>query len=321
MKAIVYEQYGSPDVLRYADVGRPVPGDDQVLIRVRAASLNRGDVFALRGTPHLIRLAFGLRRPKASILGRDVAGTVEVVGPAVRRLRVGEEVFGEVEQRGFAQYVAAPESHFGRVPVGVTFEQAATLPVAGSTALQAVRAGNIQPGQSVLVNGASGGVGTFAVQLAKYFGGEVTGVCRTRNIDLVRGLGADHVVDYSREDVTQGPDRYDVIIDVAGDHRLRELRGILTGSGVYVSVSGNGGPVLGPVPRMLAVAATSPVVRQRLRLLAQRRSLDDLTTLASLVAERRLWPIIERTYPLAEAADAIRFIETEHPSGKVVLTI
>jgi NADPH:quinone reductase-like Zn-dependent oxidoreductase len=320
MKAVVYERYGSPDVLRYAEVDRPTIADNQVLVRMRAASVNRGDIFALYGVPRLIRVAFGLRRPRRTILGRAVAGTVEAVGPATKRLRVGDEVLGEVAQRGFAEYVAASENEFGRIPVGVTFEQAATLPVAGTTARQAVRAADIHAGQSVLVNGASGGVGTLTVQLAKLAGAEVTGACGPRNAEIIRSLGADQVVDYTREDVTRDPDRFDVIIDLVGDHPLRDLRRALKPRGVYIASSGYGGPVLGPIPRLLAVAATGPVARQRLRPLAARNSVEDLTTLAGLVAEGKLHPVIERTFPLADTADAIRYIETQRPAGKIVLT-
>ena len=320
MKAIVYEQYGSPDVLRYADVDRPTVARDQVLVRVRAASINRGDIFALHGIPRLIRVAFGLRRPRRTILGRAVAGTVEAAGPAAMRLRVGDEVFGEVAQRGFAEYVAAGEDAFARIPVGVTFEQAATLPVAGTTALQAVRAAEVQAGQSVLVNGASGGVGTICVQLAKLAGAEVTAACGPRNAGLMNSLGADHVVDYTREDVTRDADRFDAIIDLVGDHRLGDLRRALTPQGVYIASSGYGGSVLGPIPRLLAVSAAGPVSRQHLKPLAARNSVEDLTTLATLVAEGKLGPVIERIYPMAQTADAIRYIESQRPGGKVVLT-
>jgi NADPH:quinone reductase-like Zn-dependent oxidoreductase len=234
---------------------------------------------------------------------------------------VGDEVFGEMEQRGFAEYVAAKETHLASMPAGVTFEQAATLPVAATTALQALRLGDVGPGRGVLVNGASGGVGTFAVQLAKVLGAEVTGVCATRNAGLVRSIGADHVVDYTREDVTRGAGRFDVIIDLAGDHRLAEFRRVLTPKGVYVSSSGTGSAMLGPLPRLLAVVVTSPMVSQTLRGLAQKRSVEDLTHLAELVASGKITPVIQRTYPLSETADAIRFIESEHPRGKIVLTV
>ena len=321
MKAIAYHEYGPPEVLRYTDVAQPRIADHEVLVRVRAVSINRGDQFAMHGNPKIIRLAFGLRRPKATILGRDVAGVVAQVGTKVTRFKVGDEVFGEMSQRGFAEYVAAPEKRLAAKPSAVTFEQAATLPVAGMTALQAMRLGGVETGTKVVVNGASGGVGTFAVQLAKTFGAEVTAVCSTRNIDLARSIGADHVIDYTREDFTHGPGRYDVIIDLAGTHTLTEFRRALKLRGVYVSSSGAGGAVLGPLPRLFAVLATSPFVSQRLRVLATKLDLEDLATLADLVAAGKISPVIERTYPLSETADAIRFLEAEHARGKVVLTV
>ncbi|MFD1933888.1 NAD(P)-dependent alcohol dehydrogenase [Nonomuraea mangrovi] len=321
MKAIVYEEYGSAEVLRYSDVDKPAVGPDEVLVRVRAASVNQGDRFAMHGVPRIGRLAFGIRRPKATILGRDIAGTVEVAGANVTGLQVGDAVFGETSQRGFAEYAAAPEKHLAPIPAGVTFEQAATLPVAATTALQTLRAGQVGPGRTVLVNGASGGVGTFAVQLAKTLGAEVTGVCSTRNADLVRSIGADQVIDYTREDVTRGAARFDAILDFAGNHRLSEFRRVLAPKGVYVSSSGAGGEVLGPLPRLFVLAVTSPFVSQRLRGLTARRSVEDLTLLAGLVAAGKVTPVIEREYPLSETADAIRYVEAEHARGKIVLTV
>jgi NADPH:quinone reductase-like Zn-dependent oxidoreductase len=321
VKAIVYEKYGSPDVLRYADAEKPTVGDNDVLVRVRAASINRGDLVAMHGTPSIIRLAFGVRRPKKTILGRDIAGVVEAVGPKAERFRVGDEVFGEMEQRGFAEFVAMPETHVAAKPADVTFEQAATLPVAATTALQAMRLGAVQSGQKVLINGASGGVGTFAVQLAKTLDADVTGVCSTRNADLIRSIGADHVIDYTREDFTRGAHRFDVILDLAGNHPLSKLRRVLAPKGIYISSTDAGGAVLGPLPRLLAVAVTSPFVSQQLRSLAAKRNLDDLTHLADLVATGKLAPVIERTYPLSQTADAIRHLEAEHARGKIVLTV
>jgi NADPH:quinone reductase-like Zn-dependent oxidoreductase len=321
MKAIVYTRYGPPDVLRYTDVEIPPVGDEDVLVRVHAASLNFGDRAAVRGSPWLIRLAMGLRRPRATIPGRDIAGTVEAVGPRVTRFQIGDRVFGEVNQRGFAESVAAPQDRLTTIPAGVSFAQAATLPVAATTARQAMRLGQVREGHTVLVNGASGGVGTFAVQLAKLLGAQVTGVCSARNADLVRTLGADHVIDYRRVDITTGPRRYDVIVDLAGGHRVSAMRRLLTPTGVYLASTGSGGPVLGPVPRILAATAVSPFVRQRLRVLVARADLDDFAYLADLVATGKLAPVIERTCPLAETADAIRRIEAEHARGKVVITI
>jgi len=321
MKALVYREYGSADVLRYEDIETPTIADDEVLVRVHAASLNFADRAALHGIPGLIRLAFGLRRPKATVLGRDIAGTVAAVGAAVTRFQVGDAVLGEMEQRGFAEYVAAKEGYLVAKPAGITFEQAATLPVAGMTALQAMRLGAVGPGRTVLVNGATGGVGSFAVQLAKNLGAEVTGVCRTRNVDFVRALGADHVVDRAREDITASSRSFDVIVDLTGDHAVSRFRRALTRRGIFIASNGSGGRVVGPFPRLLRTLVLSLFVSQRLTGLVARRNLDDLTHLAELVASGRLTPAIERTYPLAETADALRFIESEHPRGKIVLTV
>jgi NADPH:quinone reductase-like Zn-dependent oxidoreductase len=321
MKAMVYRSYGSPDVLRFEDIDTPTVAGDEVLVRVHAASLNFADRAALHGIPGLIRLPMGLRRPKATVLGRDIAGTVEAVGASVTRFQVGDAVLGEMEQRGFAEYVAAKERYLVAKPAGVTFEQAATLPVAGTTALQAMRLGAVGRGRTVLVNGATGGVGPFAVQLAKNLGAEVTAACRTRNVDFVRSLGADHVIDYTGEDVTAGPGRFDVILDLRGDHPVSRFRRALTGRGTYIASTGSGGRLVGPIPRLITALVLSPFVGQTLRGLAARRNLDDLAHLAELVASGRLTPTIERTYPLAETADALRFVESEHPRGKIVLTV
>jgi len=321
VKAIIYHEYGTADVLSYADIEPPTAGDHDVLIRVHAASLNFADRVHLHGTPRIARLAFGPRRPKVTTLGRDVAGTVEAVGARVTRFRVGDDVFGEMDQRGFAEYVAAPETHLATKPAGVTFAQAATLPVAGTTALQALRVGEVGPGTTVLINGASGGVGTFAVQLAKALGAHVTGVCSTRNTTMVRSLGADRVIDYSSTDVTGIPDRFDVVIDFAGNHPLPEIRRIVAPKGIFVASSGNGGPVLGPLPRLLAMTVVAPFVGQRLRSFVTKPSAADLALLAGLVEEGKVAPVIERTYPLSETAEAFRRQEQEHARGKVVLSL
>jgi NADPH:quinone reductase-like Zn-dependent oxidoreductase len=321
MKAVSYHRYGTPAELSWSDVERPAPGPHDVLLRVHAASLNHADLFLLHGSPRIARLAFGVRRPKATILGRDVAGTVEAVGPQVTRFRPGDEVFGEVEQRGFAEYVAAPAAHLAAKPAGVSFADAATLPVAATTALQALRLARTGPGKTVLVNGASGGVGTFAVQLARNLGATVTGVCSTRNAELVQRLGAARVIDYTRTDLTAGTDRFDVIVDLAGSHRLAAMRRLLTPDGVYVASTGNGGPLLGPVPRLLALAVTAPFVGPGLRVLTSKRDVDDLALLAGMVERGELTPAIERTYPLHEAADALWHLEREHARGKIVLSL
>ncbi|WP_155375039.1 NAD(P)-dependent alcohol dehydrogenase [Catellatospora vulcania] len=320
MKAIVRDRYGTADVVRFTDVPKPAVGPEQVLVQVRACSLNFGDRAALHGEPRVVRLAWGLRRPKVTVLGRDVAGTVVEVGAKVSRWQPGDEVFGEVNQRGFAEYVAAPADHLARRPAGVSFEQAATLPVAASTALQALRLGAVTTGSRVLVNGASGGVGTFAVQLAADLGAQVTGVCSTRNAELVRSLGAE-VIDYTREDFTRGDRSYDVIFDLAGGHGLAAMRRVLAPGGVYLSSSGTGGRVLGPLPHLLKVTVLGAVTRQRLRVVAARRDTADLDHLADLVAAGRLCPVIERVRPLSETAEALRRLETDHARGKIVLTV
>ncbi len=336
MKALTYQRYGTPDVLSWSEVAQPVPGAHDVLIQVRAASLNHADLLILHGTPRIARLMYGVRRPKATILGRDVAGTVTAVGPRVTGLRPGDEVFGEAEQRGFAEYVSVPAAHLAVKPPGVSFADAATLPVAATTALQALRLAGTGPGKpagtgpgkpagtgtgkTVLVNGASGGVGTFAVQLARSFGATVTGVCGTRNTDLVRGLGAERVIDYTREDVTATAERFDAVIDLAGSHPLARMRRLLTPDGVYVAATGNGGPVLGPMPRLLTLVVTAPFVGPRLRTLAAKRSVEDLDLLAGLVERGEITPVIERTYPLPEAAGALWHLEREHARGKIVLS-
>ncbi|QFZ19829.1 NAD(P)-dependent alcohol dehydrogenase [Saccharothrix syringae] len=319
MKAVTHTSYGPPDVLEYTDVADPEVGPDDVLVRVRAASLNFGDRAALRGTPRLVRLAFGLRRPRATILGRAVAGVVEAVGPRATRFRAGDRVVGEVDQRGFAEFVAAPQTRLARIPDGVSFEQAATLPIAGTTAHRALRLGGVQAGHAVLVNGASGGVGTFAVRLAALLGAEVTAVCGARNAEQARSLGAAHVVERDRQ--ADIPGRYDVVVDLAGDRPLSAMRELLTPTGVYVASSGSGGPVLGPIPRLLAVVALSPFTGRRLRPLMAKPDVDDLAHLADLVASGELVPVVERTHPLAETADAIRRVEAEHARGKVVLVV
>jgi NADPH:quinone reductase-like Zn-dependent oxidoreductase len=317
MKAVVYERYGPPEVLRYTDVERPTPKSGQVLVRVRAASLNFGDRAAMRGEPGAIRLAMGLRRPRATILGRAVAGTVEAVGPGVTRLQPGDDVFGEVSQRGFAEYTVAKEKHLAVKPAEVSFEQAATLPVAANTALQGIRLGGVGPGTRVLVNGASGGVGTFAVQLAKALGAHVTGTCGGRNTDLVRSIGADNVVDYA----TRLDDRFDVVLDLVGDKPLATMRGMIAPKGMYIASFGSGGKLLGPMPRLIGLMVKAPFVSQRLRTLVAVPKGDELAELGAMVAAGTLAPVIEDVRPLSETADAIRQIERHHARGKFVLTV
>ncbi|MEU1408143.1 NAD(P)-dependent alcohol dehydrogenase [Streptomyces sp. NPDC005728] len=323
MKALVQDRYGSPDVLELRDVDRPVPGDGEVLVRVRAAGLNAYDWHLMRGDPYVARLALGPRAPRARIRGRDFAGEVAAVGRNVRDLRPGDEVFGEVDGT-FAEYVCVPDAWVERKPASLTFEQAAALPLAGNTALRGLRdVAGVRPGQHVLVNGASGGVGTFAVQIAKALGAEVTGVCSTRNAELVRSLGADHVVDYTREDFTRGGRRYDVVLDLAANHGIVGLRRALSPTGTLVLGSGGrSGQFLGAPVLILKGLVLSPFVRQRLRpLIGPAPGKAVLADLRELADSGRLAPVIDRTYPLGEAPEAIRYLEEEHARGKVVVTV
>ncbi len=327
MKAIRYYRYGSPDVLRFEDIDMPAVGDNDVLVRVRAASVNPLDWHFMRGAPYLVRLLAGLSRPRAGVgrLGADMAGSVEAVGKNVTELRPGDEVFGGLEDRGtLAEYISI--RHDGAVvtkPAGLTFEQAASVPVAALTALQALRdKGRVRPGHKVLVNGASGGVGTFAVQLAKAFGAEVTGVCSTANTELVTSIGADQVVDYTRENFTRAGRRYDLVIDIAGSQTLAETRRVLVPKGVLVGVGGpDKGRWIGPLSRPATMALLSPVVSQRMVFFLARQNKADLAVLRELLGAGKITPVVDRTYPLAEVAEAIRYLETGHARGKIVITL
>ncbi|MEX0169510.1 NAD(P)-dependent alcohol dehydrogenase [Streptomyces sp. LMG1-1-1.1] len=323
MKAWVQDRYGSADVLEFAEVERPVPGEREVLVRVHAAAVNAADWHLMRGDPYVARLALGLRRPKERIRGRDFAGRVEAVGAGVTGLRPGDEVFGETPGT-FAEYVCASEEVTERKPAGLTFEQAAALPLAGNTALMGLRdLGKVRPGAKVLTNGASGGVGTFAVQLAKAFGAEVTGVCSTRNAALVLGLGADRVVDYTREDFTAGQDRYDVVFDLVGNRSLSELRRVLSPTGVLVLSGGGvfeGGSTFGPMGLILKGRLLSLFSGGRLHVLTAEPRRENLAALRELAESGGIAPVVERTYPLDQAARALRYVEEEHARAKVVLS-
>jgi NADPH:quinone reductase-like Zn-dependent oxidoreductase len=327
MKAIRFYRYGPPEVLELTDVDVPAVGDGEVLVRVRAASVNPLDWHFMRGSPYLVRAMAGLSRPRASAtrLGADMAGSVQAVGKDVTGFQPGDEVFGGLEDRGtLAEYLTI--RHDGVVltkPAGLSFEQAAAVPVAGFTALQALRdKGRIQAGQQVLVNGAAGGVGTFAVQLAKAFGATVTGVCSTRNAGLVASLGADRVIDYTREDFTRTGRRYDLLVDIAGNRTLAQTRRVLAPAGVLVAVGGpNKGRWVGPLARAAQMALLSPVVSQRMVSFLAHQNKDDLAVLRDLLQDRKVTPVIDRIYPLSQAAEAIGYLEQGHASGKVVLTI
>ncbi|MEV6197705.1 NAD(P)-dependent alcohol dehydrogenase [Streptomyces sp. NPDC051920] len=324
MKAIAQERYGSPDVLELREVDTPAVADHEVLVRVHAASVNARDWHFVRGDPYLARLGLGVRGPKVKIRGTDFAGRVEAVGRAVKRFRPGDEVFGEADA-AFAEYVCAQESVVEPKPTALSFEQAAAVPLAANTALMGLRdLGQVQPGQEVLINGASGGVGTFAVQIAKAFGAEVTGVCSTRNTELVRSLGADHLVDYTQEDFTRNGRRYDLVFDLVGNHSLTAFRRALKPTGTLVLSGGGvfeGGSVVGPMSLLIRGQLMSRFSRHRLLVLAATPSQENLAALRELADSGRLTAVIDRTYPLSEVPEAIRYLEGEHARSKVVITV
>ena len=320
MKAIVRTCYGKADVLRFEDVAKPTPGDDEVLVEVRAAAVNPLDWHYMTGTPYIMRLNSGLGRPKSDRLGVDFAGIVAAVGPAVTRFKPGDEVLGS-RFGAFAEYaVLAEDRALVPKPARLSFEQAAAVPVAAITALQGLRdKGHVKAGDKVLINGASGGVGTFAVQIAKALGAEVTGVCSTRNVELVRSLGADHVIDYKHEDFTRGDRRYDVIIDNVGNHPLRAVRRVLEPDGTYVRIGGpKDDPWLGPVLGFLKAPLMSQVSSQQFAVLLAEMNAADLSVLNSMIEAGQVTPVIDRTYPLQDIPAAIAYLETQRARGKVV---
>jgi NADPH:quinone reductase-like Zn-dependent oxidoreductase len=318
MKAIVQHSYGPPDVLRLEVVDKPAVPDDAVLVRVHAASVNAGDWRRVRAAPSFVRLVQGIRRPRNPLLGGDAAGQVEAVGKDVTDLHVGDEVFG-VRTGALAEYVSG--RNFVPKPTSLTFEEAAAVPIAGLTALQAIRdKGKLRPGQRVLVNGAGGGVGTFVVQLAKAFGAEVSAVTTTANLELLRSIGADHVIDYTREDFTRSEQRYDLILDVGGTPSLPAQRRALTPDGTLVLV-GAGKGAGGPMASLFAALVRSRLLRQRVVSFIAKVDREDLVTLKELIDAGKVTPVIDRTYPLAETADALRYLEAGHARGKVVVTV
>ncbi len=324
MKAIVQERFGPPDVLRLVEAELPEVGAGDVLVRVHAAALNPYDWHIMRGDPLIARLMgeVGLRKPKARVAGVDAAGRVEAAGANVRGLRPGDQVLGFC-QGAFAQYARAQADKLVPKPGRLTFEQAAAVPMAGTTALRGIRdVGAVRAGHRVLVNGAAGGVGTYAVQIATALGAEVTGVCSTRNVELVRSIGAAHVVDYTTEDFTDGRAHYDVILDNVCNRPLRRLRRALTPTGTLV-LNGGGSPghVLGPVGSILRAVVVNRLVRERLRLLPHEQKSDQLLTLTGLIEAGKLTPVLDRTYPLADTAEGLRRVEQGHARGKVVITV
>jgi NADPH:quinone reductase-like Zn-dependent oxidoreductase len=322
VKAIVQDVYGSPDVLQLRDIDRPAVEDDDVLVRVHAAGVDQSVWHLMTGLPYLVRLGFGLRGPRSRVRGFAVAGRVEAVGAKVTQLGPGDQVFG-VCDGSFAEYACGRQDKLAVKPANLTFEQAAAVPISAVTALQALRdKGRVQPGQKVLIIGAGGGVGTFAVQLARTFGAEVTGVCSTAKQDLVRSIGADDVIDYTREDFTERSGRYDLILDIAGHRPLSRLRRALTPRGALVIVGGEGGGRwFGGMGRTLGAVMLSPFVRQKLRGMISLERKQDLEFLTGLIEAGKLMPVVDRTYPLSEAPEAIRYLEKGHVRGKIVITV
>ena len=316
MKAIVQTGYGSPDFFELREIDKPAIKDNEVLVRVHAAALHAGDVFFMRGVPYMVRLSAGLPRPKNYIPGYDVAGQVEAVGKKVTQFQPGDEVFGAGKST-CAEYVCVKEKNLLPKPANLTLEQAAAVPTSALSALHGLRdAGKVQPGQKVLINGASGGVGTYAVQIAKAFGAEVTGVCSTRNLDLVRSMGADHVIDYTKEDFTQGEQRYDLILDQVANHRLSDFRRALTPQGTHLPNSGHSG--LGYI---IKAFISSLFVRQQGPPYVSVPKNPDLVVLKELVESGKVKPVIDRTYPLSETPEAFRYLDQGHARGKVVITV
>jgi len=322
MRAIVQDRYGSVDDLELREIDIPEIGDEEVLIRVHAAGLDRGVWHLMTGRPYLLRvIGFGLRAPKVLVRGAEVAGRVEAVGKEVTRFQPGDEVYG-VAKGSFAEYASAREDKLALKPANLSFEQAAAFPISASTALQALRLGEVQAGQKVLIIGASGGVGTFAVQLAKAFGAEVTGVSSTTKMEMVRSIGADHVIDYTRDDFADGKKTYDLILDIGGNRSLSHLRRALTPRGILVIVGGEtGGRWTGGFGRSLRAPMKSLFMRQKLRSLASKERAEFLDVLTELIEAGKVTPVIDRTYPLSEAPKAIRYLEEGHVQGKVVITV
>jgi NADPH:quinone reductase-like Zn-dependent oxidoreductase len=322
MQAIVQDRYGSADVLRLAWIPRPEIATHEVLVRVHAAGLDRGTWHLMTGRPYLLRLVFGIRGPKNPVPGTDVAGTVVAVGSAVTRFSPGDEVFGS-GRGSFAEYAVASEDKLARKPVNASFEQAAVVPMSALTALRGLRdGGRVRPGQKVLIIGASGGVGSFAVQLAKAFGAEVTGVCSTTKLELVRSLGADHVIDYTQDDFADGEHRYDLILDIAGSPALSRLRRALTPTGTAVMVGGEeGGDWVGVVNRLVRALALSPFIGQRMTGVPTKERPSDLEQLTDLIEAGTVTPSLDRTYPLDQAPDAMRHLEAGKARGKVAITV
>lgn len=322
MKAIVYKKYGPPDVLKVTEVEKPIPKDNEVLVKVHASSVNFGNLVLLKGEPFLARFAFGLFKPKYAIPGGDIAGTVEAVGKDVTQFQPGDEVFGDLSGcgwGGYAEYAAVPEMALALKPANLSYEEAAAVPMAGVTALQSLRdKGRIQPEQKVLINGASGGVGTFAVQIAKSYGAEVTGVCSTRNVDILQTLGADNVIDYSKEKFTENNQSYDLILGVNGHQPLADYKRALKHNGIFVHVGGSGAQMF---QAMTVGAWISKTSSKKMGTFLQRANQNDLVLLKELIEAGKVKPIIDKQFAFSEVAEAFRYFEQGHAQGKVVITI
>jgi NADPH:quinone reductase-like Zn-dependent oxidoreductase len=319
MQAIIQDRYGAAEVLEARDIDRPAIGDDEVLVRVRAASVHVGDWILMTGVPYVMRMGTGLSKPKSPVPGTDIAGTVEAVGTRVQSLRPGDDVFGWCTG-AFAEYARAPEDQLVKKPANLTFEQAAAVGVSASTALQLLRDdAKVQPGQKVLINGASGGVGTFAVQIAKAFGAEVTGVCSTKNLELVRSIGADHVIDYTQQNFRDGDERYDFILDNVGDRSMADTRRALTPNGTLLS--NGGGHAAGKLGRTIRGFLASLVVRQQARPSVKTQNRSDLIALKELVEAGQVRPVIGGTYPLSQTAEAISQVAAGHARGTLVIAV
>ncbi len=321
MKAIVYEAYGSPDVLKYEEIAMPAPGDDEVLLKVRAASLNPLDSHLMHGGPFPVRALLSLRGPKIKRPGVDVAGEVEAVGRNVSQFKEGDKVFGSC-RGAFAEYACAAASKLAIMPRNATFEQAASVPVAAYTALQGLRnTAGIQPGQKVLVNGAAGGVGTFVVQIAKWLGAEVTGVCSTRNMEMVRSIGADRIIDYTKEDFTKGGQAYDLIFDLVANHSLSACRRVLNPKGMYILAGGLGASMTRILTLVIGTRVWSWFATQKFVMLLAQSSQDDLNLMRELMESGKVTPVIDRCYELSEAPEAIRYLEEKHARGKIIISV